>query len=368
MFYSSYRLRTLSRNLDMPMVVLILANVFLGMLMISSAGGGKYLLIQSLAFLLGVGGVVALMILDYDYLAQISQYLYGAGVLLLVLVLIPGIGAVRGGARSWFSLGPISIQPAEIAKIFFIITFSKKLEDCREHINDVRVLGKLLLYPAILCGLLLLQPDLGTAAVFVGITVIMLFAAGLEWKYFLYGLSALVVVFPIFWFLILQDYQKARLLSAFRPEVDPTGAGYHVIQSKIAVGSGKFFGTGLYKGSSQVNNLLPERHTDFIYSAVCEELGFLGGILVLLFLAALIFRCFYIGSNARNELGNHICIGVAAMLIFQVFENIGMCLGLFPITGITLPFYSYGGSSMVTSMLAVGLVLNVRYRCRMINF
>lgn len=368
MFHSSYRLRTLTRNLDMPLVALILLNTFFGMLMISSAGGGKYLLIQALAFLLGIGGVVALMILDYDYLAQISQYLYGAGVLLLVLVLIPGIGAVRGGARSWFALGPISIQPAEIAKIFFIITFSKKLEDNREHINDIRVLGKLLLYPAILCGLLLLQPDFGTAAVFVGITIVMLFAAGLAWKYFFYGLGALVVVFPIFWFFILQDYQKSRLISAFNPEIDPAGAGYHVIQSKIAVGSGKFFGTGLYKGSSQVNNLLPERHTDFIYSAVCEELGFIGGLLVLLLLAALIFRCFYIGSNARNELGNHICIGVAAMLIFQVFENIGMCLGLFPVTGITLPFYSYGGSSMVTTMLAVGLVLNVRYRCRMINF
>lgn len=222
----------------------------------------------------------------------------------------------------------------------------------------------LLLY----CVLLLLQPDLGTAAVFFGIALVMLFAAGLSWKYLASGLGALAVLFPLMWFFVLQDYQKNRLISAFRPEQDPSGAGYHVLQSKLAVGSGKFFGTGLYKGSSQVNNLLPERHTDFIYSAVCEELGMIGGILVILLLVLLIYRCLFIGLNARNPLGTHICVGVAAMLIFQVFENIGMCLGLFPVTGITLPFYSYGGSSMVTTMLALGLVLNVRYRSRMINF
>ncbi len=368
MFHSSYRLRTLSRNLDMPLVALVVINALFGMLMISSTGGAKYVLIQALAFLLGIGGIVALMILDYDYLSQISQYLYGAGVLLMVLVLVPGIGAVRGGARSWFDIGPVSLQPAELAKIFFILIFAKQLEENREHINQPRTILKSLIYPAILCVLLLLQPDLGTAAVFVGITFVMLFAAGLSWKYILGAIGSLVAIFPLFWFLILQDYQKNRLITVFNPEMDPSGAGYHVIQSKIAVGSGNLLGTGLYKGTSQVNNLLPERHTDFIYSAVCEELGFVGGILVILLLALLIYRCFYIGLNARNDVGNHICIGVAAMLIFQVFENIGMCLGIFPVTGITLPFYSYGGSSMVTTMLAMGLVLNVRYRCRMINF
>ena len=173
---------------------------------------------------------------------------------------------------------------------------------------------------------------------------------------------------PLLWFFVLQDYQKSRIISAFQPERDPSGAGYHVIQSKIAIGSGRVFGTGLYKGSSQVNNLLPERHTDFIYAVVCEELGIVGAVLVILLLALLIFRCIYIGLNARNALGTYICVGTAAMLIFQVFENIGMCLGLFPVTGITLPFYSYGGSSMITIMLALGLVLSVRYRCRMINF
>ncbi len=368
MFNSSYRLRTITRNIDVPLVVLILLNTLFGLLMISSAGGGSYVVIQLLAMLLGVGGIVALMVLDYDYLAQISIYLYGIGIGLLVLVLIPGLGVVRGGARSWFEIGPINFQPAELMKIFFIITFARLLADNGENINQPRVLLKVLAYLAIPCVLILIQPDFGTAAVFVGVAIVMLFASNLSWKYLLGGLGAVVAVFPIFWFFILQEYQKNRIISAFRPENDPSGAGYHVIQSKIAVGSGKIFGTGLYKGSSQVNNLLPERHTDFIYSAVCEELGIVGGLLVIGLLGALIFRCIYIGLNSRNDLGNHICIGVAAMLIFQVFENIGMCLGLFPVTGITLPFYSYGGSSMVTTMLAMGLVLSVKYRCRMINF
>ncbi|MBO5364168.1 MAG: rod shape-determining protein RodA [Clostridia bacterium] len=368
MFQSSYRLRTLTRNLDGPLVLLILLNALFGLLMISSAGGGKYVLVQLTAFLLGIGGVVLLMVLDYDYLSRISYYLYGAGLLLLILVLIPGIGAVRGGARSWFEFGPINLQPAELMKIFFIIFFARHLSEKQERINQPIELLKLLAYLVVIFILLLFQPDFGTAAVFAGIALVMLFTAGITWKYLLWGLGSLVIICPILWVFVLQDYQKTRLITAFNPELDPTGAGYHAIQSKTAVGSGKLFGTGLFKGSSQVGNLLPERHTDFIYSAVCEELGMLGGILVIVLLTLLIFRCIYIGLNARNALGRHICIGVAAMLIFQVFENIGMCLGLFPVTGITLPFYSYGGSSMITTMLAMGLVLSVRYRCRMINF
>lgn len=368
MFRSSYRLRTITRNLDIPLVLLILLNALFGFLMISSAGGSKYLLVQVSAFLLGIVGVVILMVLDYDYLARISYYLYGAGLLLLVLVLIPGLGAVRGGARSWFELGPINFQPAELMKLFFIILFARKLADNQEHLNRPKELLFLLLYLLIIFVLLLLQPDFGTAAVFGGIALVMLFTAGISWKYLLYGLGAFGALCPILWFVVLQDYQKNRLITAFHPELDPTGAGYHAIQSKTAIGSGKVFGTGLYKGSSQVGNLLPERHTDFIYSAICEELGMFGGILVIALLTFLIFRCIHIGLNARNTLGRHICTGVAAMLAFQVFENIGMCLGLFPVTGITLPFYSYGGSSMITTMLAMGLVLSVRYRCRMINF
>lgn len=366
-----YRLgssRGIGRNLDMPLVILTLMTAIFGIIMISSAGGSRYVIIQTAALLLGIGGVVALMILDYEYLAQISAYLYIAAVMLLILVLIPGIGTLQNGARSWFDLGFMNLQPAELAKVIFIISFANHLSACEDHINDPKTLLKLLAHIGILFVLILLQPDFGTAVVFAFIAVVMLFTAGISWKYLLGGGAAVAITFPLIWFFALQEYQKNRILTLLNPDRDPTGAGYHVIQSKIAVGSGKLFGTGLYKGSSQVNNLLPERHTDFIFSVICEELGMIGALVTILLLVFIIFRCLYIGIHARNRLGTYISTGVAAMLIFQVFENIGMCLGIFPVTGITLPFFSYGGSSMLTSILAIGLVLNVRWRCRLINF
>lgn len=368
MRYRSGAMRGVNRNLDMPLIVLTVLTAIFGIVMISSAGGTRYVLIQSAAFLIGIGGVIALMILDYDYLAQISAYLYVVAVGLLVLVLIPGIGTLQNGARSWFDLGFMNFQPAEVAKIVFIITFARHLSECEDRVNNPAVLLKLLAHLGILMILILLQPDFGTAMVFVFIAVVMLFTAGISLKYIVGGVAAASAAFPLLWFFVLKEYQKNRILTLFHPERDPAGAGYHVIQSKIAVGSGQLFGTGLYKGSSQVNNLLPERHTDFIFSVVCEELGMIGALTALILLVSIILRCLYIGTHSRNRLGTYIANGVAAMLIFQVFENVGMCLGIFPVTGITLPFFSYGGSSMLTTMLAIGLVLNVRWRSRLINF
>ncbi len=365
------RNRMFFRNFDFILLSLILVTALFGILMISSAGGesaGRYVIIQSAALVLGVAGIFALMILDYEYLAQISKILYVVSVLLLILVLIPGLGRMENGARSWFRLGPVSMQPAELVKITFIITFSKHLSEAKDRINEPKTLLALILHFAVLGILILFQPDFGTFVVFFIIAFAMLFIAGLSLKYVGFGALGLAVAAPAAWFFFLKDYQKARIINVFNPENDPSGTGYHVIQSKLAAGSGKLFGTGLYKGSSQFNNLLPERHTDFIYSVVCEELGMVGGILVIALLVAIILRIIYIGINARNSLGLYICTGVAAMFIFQAFENIGMCIGLFPVTGITLPFFSYGGSSLLTNMLAIGLVINVKYRSRIINF
>lgn len=364
-------LKGAAKNFDFPMLGITLLTAIFGIIMISSAGGenaARYVMVQSGALILGLVGIVALMILDYEYLAQISAYIFGASVILLILVLIPGVGSVANGARSWFMLGPLSFQPAELVKIGFVITFSKHLSEVQEKLNKPKTVLLLLAHLGILCALILLQPDFGTVVVFVAMAVVMLFIAGISWKYIVGGFAAVAALCPIAWFLFLKEYQKNRIRVLFNPESDPSGSGYHVIQSKIAAGSGQLFGTGLYKGSSQYNNLLPERHTDFIFSVVCEELGMIGALVAIGLLVLIIARCIYIGMNARNPLGTYICTGVAAMFIFQAFENIGMCIGIFPVTGITLPFFSYGGSSLVTNMMAIGLVLNVRYRCRMINF
>ncbi|MEG2583344.1 MAG: rod shape-determining protein RodA [Oscillospiraceae bacterium] len=371
MLNASNEFRGLLKKFDFLLMSLTIITAVFGIIIISSAGGEnatRYVTVQTVALLIGVVAIVVLMILDYEYLANLSMYIFIACVGLLVLVAIPGIGRVENGARSWFSLGPISFQPAEIAKIGFIITFSKQLSELDGDINSPKNILKLLAHIAIFCGLILLQPDFGTAVVFAVMAFGMLFVAKISWKYIVGGFSALAAAVPIAWFFFLKEYQKNRIINVFNPENDPSGSGYHVIQSKIAVGSGKVFGTGLYKGSSQFNNLLPERHTDFIYSVVCEELGMLGGILVILLLVSIIARCLYVGMNSRNKLGMYICTGVAAMFIFQSFENIGMCIGIFPVTGITLPFFSYGGSSLLTNMIAIGLVINVHYRCKYINF
>ena len=361
----------IKKNFDFILFFLTLGAAVFGIIMISSAATQpfKYVMVQGFSLALGIVAIILLTVFDYEYLAKISVYLYGFSLLLLILVLIPGIGHFENGARSWFRFGSsIGIQPAEIVKILFIITFANHLSKCDDLIDRPRNVLLLLLHAGVFIGLILLQPDFGTAAVFMCITAVMLFMAKIGKKYIFSGLALVAVALPIAWFFMFEDYQKQRVINLFNPENDPAGTGYHVIQSKIAVGSGKLFGNGLYKGNSQYNNFLPERHTDFIFAVVCEELGFFGGFLVLLLLVAIIVRCIMIGLNARNNLGMYICFGVAAMLAFHTFENIGMCIGIMPVTGIPLPFFSYGGSSLLTNMVAIGLVLNIKYRSKVINF
>ncbi|MDO4744428.1 MAG: rod shape-determining protein RodA [Clostridia bacterium] len=359
------------KNFDFLLFGLVMAASIFGVVMISSAAPSpfKYTLVQAIALILGVCAIGVLMVLDYEYLANIAVYLYGISVVLLILVLIPGIGTYENGARSWFRFGSlIGVQPAELVKLAFIITFAKHLSEVDDLIDRPRNVVFLLLHLGFLIGLILLQPDFGTAVVFCFIAIAMLFAAKISWKYIAGGLGALGVALPIAWFFVLKPYQKERIINLFNPENDPSGTGYQVTQSKIAIGSGKLFGNGLYEGGSQYNNFLPERHTDFIFSVVCEELGFLGGMVVILLLIAIVICCLVTGMNSRNNLGMYICVGVSAMFAFHIIENIGMCIGIMPVTGIPLPFFSYGGSSMLTNLIAVGMVLNVKYRSKAINF
>ncbi len=358
------------KNFDFWLFGLVMAASAFGIVMVSSAAPSfKYTVVQAVALLIGIGAIAFLMILDYEYLATLSVYLYSVSTVLLILVLIPGIGVYENGARSWFRFGSlIGVQPAEFVKLAFIITFSKHLSEVDDLIDRPRNVFLLLLHMGFLVFLIMLQPDFGTAVVFGFIAIAMLFAAKISWKYIVTGLSGIAIAAPIAWFFVFEPYQKERLINLFNPENDPSGTGYQVAQSKIAIGSGKFFGTGLYQGGSQYNNFLPERHTDFIFSVICEELGFLGGVIAVILLIAIVVRCLVIGTNARNNTGFYICVGVAAMFAFHIIENVGMCIGIMPVTGIPLPFFSYGGSSMLSNLIAVGLVLNVKYRSKSINF
>lgn len=363
--------KDIKKNFDFILFGLMFVTAVFGIVMISSAApsAGKYVAVQLASLIIGLVVVAILIVLDYEYLASLSPYLYVISAVLLVAVLIPGIGTYENGARSWFRFGSlIGVQPAELVKLAFIITFAKHLSSVDDMINRPRNVIMLLIHGGALIGLILLQPDFGTAVVFACIMIVMLFVAKISWK-FLAAIGGIIAgSVPIAWLFILQPYQKERIINLFNPENDPTGSGFQVAQSKMVIGSGQIVGNGLYEGSSQFNNFLPERHTDFIFSVVCEELGFIGALVVIGLLLAIIIRCIIIGMNARNSLGTYICFGVAAMFAFHVVENIGMCIGIMPVTGIPLPFFSYGGSSLLTNIIAVGLVLNVRYRSKTINF
>ncbi|MBE7031269.1 MAG: rod shape-determining protein RodA [Ruminococcaceae bacterium] len=359
-------------TLDYLLISLAVVCALFGVLAISSAvhsmaDSTKFIIIQSAGVLLGLGAMFIIAAFDYEYLGDLSKFIYIACIAMLILVLLIGTGE-EIGSKSWIRLGPVGIQPSELAKIGFILTFSRHVSSIKEDINHPLNVLKLLLHMGVLLGLILLQPDFGTAMVFICIFCGILFVAGISWKYMLAAGISLTAAAPVLWFGFFSEYQKKRLLVFLNPEIDPSGSGYHVMQSKIAVGSGQIFGKGLFHGTQTQLEYLPAKHTDFIFSAIGEELGLIGCVLVLALLFALVFRCLFNARLAKDDFGSLICIGVAFMFLAHIFENIGMCIGLMPVTGIPLPFFSYGGTSVVTNFIAVGLVLNVYMRRKMINF
>ncbi|MDD3766993.1 MAG: rod shape-determining protein RodA [Eubacteriales bacterium] len=328
----------------------------------------KYIAVQAGAMLLGFLMMVPITMMDYEDIALFWPVIAGASIFIMILVLFIGIGGDEVGTKGWIRFGGIGIQPAEIVKICFIITLSLHISRVANDINYIKNVVLLLLHAAVPIGLVMLQPDTGTAMVYAFIFIVSVFLAGIDWRYILTAFTGFGLFAIAAWFFILPDYQKNRFFAFLNPEASPADYGYHVIQSKIAIGSGGLTGKGFMKGVQTQLEYLPEKQTDFIYAVIGEEMGMLGCLLVLLLLMTIIIRTIVIGKNAKTTLGTFICIGVASMWLFHTFENIGMTIGLMPVTGIPLPFVSYGGSSIVTNFLALGLVLNVRMRKKTINF
>ena len=367
------KLKEKLHNFDIPLFAGVFIACILGILLIKSASltyenSSKIVIVQTGAFILGLIMLFLISFWDYEFLSTHSKFIFAGNIFLLVLVLIIGIGREEVGGQSWIYLGPISFQPAEIVKIGYIICFAVQLEKYEEDINNPKNLLFILIHIAAILGLILLQPDFGTAMVFVAIFIGMIFAAGISYKYIISSVICVTAALPLIWFFLLKDYQQDRIRVFFNPELDPMVSGYQVIQSKIAVGSGGLAGTGIFKGVQTQLGYIPAKHTDFIFSVAGEELGFIGSILIVALLMFIVIRCFYIATNAKNSLGRYIAIGVGCMFLAQSFENIGMTIGIMPVTGITLPFFSYGGSSLVTNLIAIGLVLNVRLRHKSLNF
>lgn len=360
------------KNFDTPLFFACVILAIIGLILVFSAsksyGSLRIILVQSVAFITGVFICLVMAFWDYEFLSTKWLYIFGANIFLLVLVLIIGIGAEEVGGNSWIDLGVIKFQPSEIVKIGYIICFAVQLDYFREDINNIKNILLFILHFAIIIGLILLQPDFGTAMVFVAIFTGMVFVAGINYKYILSAIGLGVVSAPLLWFFFLSEYQKDRIRVFLNPELDPLRSGYQVIQSKLAVGSGEIAGSGLLQGVQTQLGYLPAKHTDFIFSVAGEEFGFIGAFLIVALIVFIIIRCFHIAYNARNPLGTYIATGIGMMFLAQSFENICMTIGLMPVTGITLPFLSYGGSSLLTTFIAIGIVLNIKIRHRVINF
>lgn len=365
--------KRLLRNIDWWLLGSVLAVSLVGLLAIASATytpGGPYLtsLVKKQIMWIGLGLVVmaAAVLVDYRLLKQFGYLIYAATILMLVAVFV--VGTVRKGAQRWIALGPMNLQPSEFAKIFVAICLAKLLEN-RTDFSTVRKLVPVFLFALPPIMLIYAQPDLGTSIVLAVILFVMLFAAGLHRKFIGYGALAALITAPLAWFFLLRDYQKDRILIFLNPQLDPLGKGYNVIMSRTAIGSGGIMGWRLFEPDTLSSlNFIPEQHTDFIFTVIGEGMGFIGSVAFLLLYFFMLYRCLRISLLARDRFGYLLVLGLTSMLFFHALVNIGMTLGLMPVTGLPLPFVSYGGSSYLTNSLAIGLILNIGMRHKKIMF
>ena len=310
--------------------------------------------------LCGLGAMLVALFMDYRVLSRYAYPIFFLTVLSLIYVLL--FGTISSGARRWINLGPVTLQVSEFAKIALILAMAKYFETGKASGQyDLRDLSVPALMTGLLGGLIYMQPDLGTASIVIFIFFVFVVAIELNPKTLWRLIGTGVVLAPFTW-LVLKDYQKTRILTLFNPELDPLKTGYHTIQSKIAVGSGGFWGKGLMAGTQSRLNFLPEKHTDFIFSVYAEELGFIGVAILLTLYLALILKGLNIAFRAGDRFGLFVALGIVGSLSFYIIFNIGMTIGMFPVTGLPLPLLSYGGSSLITNFFALGLLLNIEMR------
>jgi rod shape determining protein RodA len=322
-------------------------------------------LLRQLAWVgVGMVGMFVMASFDYHTLCEHIPWIYIASVLTLVYTLV--LGHTVNGSKSWIMIGPAGFQPSEMIKVVVILTLARYVSDLRNsRFLTIPQIFKAGLISGLPMLLVLLQPDLGTALTYLPAFAFIVFIRGVRPVVLVSLILGFVMLLPVSW-MFLKDYQKDRIRMFVNPEEDPLGAGYHVIQSEIAIGSGGFWGKGLFKGSQNQLGFLPTRHTDFIFSVVGEELGFAGVVTTLGLLAFILFRAVRNAQTSRDSLGLFIAMGLVGTYFFHMVVNIGMVIHLMPITGIPLPFLSYGGSSILAAFLGLGLLISVR-RSRYVN-
>jgi rod shape determining protein RodA len=354
--------RRLYHHVDWAMLGAIMALCLLGLSQIYSATGGATRIYYTQIYGIAIGLIALLVSLSIDYrsLADKSHFIYGGVLLLLIAVLF--VGVVRGGSRRWIDFGPLNLQPSEFAKATVALVLAKFFGESRRGAPqraDLLIAGAITAVPFLL---IMRQPDLGTAATLLPVVFAVAFVAGMPMRIF--GILALagVLVAPIAWKFVLQDYQKERIETFLDPSQDAKGAGYQQIQARITTGSGGLKGQGFMRGTQGQLRFLPVAHNDFIFSVLAEEHGFIGVLVALGLYLFVILRALESARLAKDRLGAYLVLGVLASFTFQVIYNITMSAGLAPVKGLTLPLMSYGGSSMIATLAGFGLILNVRMR------
>jgi rod shape determining protein RodA len=359
--------RRLVANFDWRLYSLVAGIVLLGIVNIYSASasyslaGSPYYLKQCYWFLTGTLLAVLVCSVDYHMLEDAAYWLYGFVLLLLVLVML--VGKTSMGATRWLDLGLFTIQPSEPMKLIMVMVMARYLARYpAAGLLSVTELAKPLLLLALPALLIMKQPDLGTAILVILVSLSIIFYVGVRLSAMVWAAVLAGPLVYLGWHSYLRDYQKNRILNFLSPERDPLGSGYHIIQSKIAVGSGGIAGKGYLKGTQSQLRFLPEQHTDFAFSVFAEEWGFMGAALILLLYLSLILWGVRIAGRCNDRFGTLLAVGVTAMLFWHVIINVGMVIGLFPVVGVPLLLFSYGGTSMVTAMICVGILLNLQMR------
>ncbi len=368
------------KQIDFTIIFIFILLAAISIVSISSATytGDQVLYNKQIVwYIIGFLCMFCVLLFDYKILTQgrFLTILYGFGIFLNLLVMVPGIGEEINGAQLWIHIGEFSLQPSELMKIFVILILAKIIAQKKgEPWQDLHTLGKILLFAGLPFMIILLQPDLGTALILLAIVASMLMVGGLDLKWLAGGLVMIAIIVGAVLFLyifdssllhaLLADHQIERIQIFLDPASDPTGAGYQATQAKIAIGSGMLWGKGFQQGTQAQGNWIPEPHNDFIFAVIAEEFGFVGSSILLISYLALLYRLIKIALATSNLFGVCIVSGVIGMFAFQIFQNVGMAIGLMPITGIPLPFISYGGTSIVTQLVAVGLAMNVGMRSK----
>ena len=356
------------KKLDITLLTAVVILILLGLIIIFSTSynstGTDFLNFKKQAMFSVVGFILMILASFFDYraLKNWTGILYILVCFILITVLF--LGTSIRGSMSWFDFGFFSVQPSEFAKIIIIIILAKYLSEAKNYLKDFKKIIVSGIYVSLPTALIIFQPDFGSALVILFVWIAMVFVTGIKMKYmamiFIFG----IISFAGSWFYVFEDYQKNRITTFINPQSDLLGAGYNVNQSIIAVGSGNIWGKGLGHGSQSQLNFLPEKHTDFIFAAIAEEMGFIGAFLILGLFAIVFYRLFKIVSETQDNFGKLIILGIAFTIIFHMAVNIGMNLGIMPVTGIPLPFISYGGSSLISFLIMIGIAQSVYMKGR----